>query len=838
MKILFAGMIAFTWVTVARADAVIATVPTGTNPNAIASDSVTNRVYVANYGSNNVTVINGATDSTTTVTVGTNPNAIAVNTLTNKIYVANYGSGNITVIDGTTNSTTTVTVGTNPIAIAINTITNMIYVANYGSNNVSVINGVTDSMTTVSTGTNSAPQGIAVNPVTNKIYVANVKGNNVTIINGVNSSTITIPSVADPYTIAVNTVTNKVYVNSGSYNIIVIDGATDSTTTVTVGTNPNVIAVNILTNKIYVANYSSSNVTIVDGATDSTDTVTVGTNPSAIAVNTQTNKIYVANYSNNVGVINGATNLATFVNIGTGSSTIAANTATNKIYVNSGSNTIAVIEATPIAPILISPSSGVGNQSTSLTLSWGTMTGAASYSVLVSTSSTFSTMVSSQTGMTGLSEKLSGLTYYTTFYWETNSSNIGGTSSWSSIWSFTTAAHLTIPLSNGWFMYSLNVHPTDSSSKGVFGALKGFILAMDGSDNLYWPGAALDEIGTIHTGNGYWVFDTLPTDTLNLTGGVVSIDSTPISLRDSSWSMVGYLPQVSMPITTALGSIAFQFILAIDGNNNFYWPAASLNEIGTMHPGNGYYIITNSPATLTYPAGNGPAKHLASAAGKTLLNPPAPTHYAKRSLTGNFAAFMAQHVEIGGKVVPDNCEVGAYDTKGNLVGSGTVINGMAAFAICGKDPTSKTKNGCVPSEKIAFKLWNGKTEYPLTVTRGSEPVYTARTILSATLAVPAGALISAFNLTRAYPNPFKGSVNIAFDVPTLSGVSQHAVEIDIFDMKGSLVKQLAKGIYQAGHYELPWNCIEGRDGAVGSSMYIVRMKAANFEKRLKLVRVQ
>ena len=39
---------------------------------------------------------------------------MAVNPVTNKIYVANYGSNNVTVIDGATNATTTVSAGTQP----------------------------------------------------------------------------------------------------------------------------------------------------------------------------------------------------------------------------------------------------------------------------------------------------------------------------------------------------------------------------------------------------------------------------------------------------------------------------------------------------------------------------------------------------------------------------------------------------------------------------------------------------------------------------------------------------------------------------------------------------
>ena len=47
-----------------------------------------------------MTVIDGATNNTLPVAAGTNPIAVAVNPNTNQIYVANSGSNNVTVIDG------------------------------------------------------------------------------------------------------------------------------------------------------------------------------------------------------------------------------------------------------------------------------------------------------------------------------------------------------------------------------------------------------------------------------------------------------------------------------------------------------------------------------------------------------------------------------------------------------------------------------------------------------------------------------------------------------------------------------------------------------------------
>src|SRR5207245_11177139 len=57
-----------------------------------------NKIYVANQGSANVTVIDGANNTTVTVAAWTGPGAVAVNPVTHKIYVANQSSGNVTVI--------------------------------------------------------------------------------------------------------------------------------------------------------------------------------------------------------------------------------------------------------------------------------------------------------------------------------------------------------------------------------------------------------------------------------------------------------------------------------------------------------------------------------------------------------------------------------------------------------------------------------------------------------------------------------------------------------------------------------------------------------------------
>jgi YVTN family beta-propeller protein len=79
---------------------------------------VTDKIYVANGNDGTVSVIDGATYTTSSVGAGATPSAVALNPATNKIYVANTGSNDVTVIDGATNSTATVAVGTSPKVLA------------------------------------------------------------------------------------------------------------------------------------------------------------------------------------------------------------------------------------------------------------------------------------------------------------------------------------------------------------------------------------------------------------------------------------------------------------------------------------------------------------------------------------------------------------------------------------------------------------------------------------------------------------------------------------------------------------------------------------------------
>jgi subtilisin family serine protease len=99
----------------------------------------------------------------------------------------------------------------------------------------------------------------------------------------------------------------------------------------------------------------------------------------------------------------------------------------------------------PSVPTLSSPANVATNVAIAPTLSWTAASAAGTYNLQVSTSNTFATTVINLTGLTATSRAISGLANSTTYYWRVSATNTTGTSAWSAVRSFTTAAPLAAP---------------------------------------------------------------------------------------------------------------------------------------------------------------------------------------------------------------------------------------------------------------------------------------------------------------------------------------------------------------------------------------------------------
>jgi YVTN family beta-propeller protein len=107
----------------------------------VAYDPSNGYIYVTDFYSDTVSVINGANNTViATIPVGSRPMGVAYDPSNGYIYVTNWNSGTVSVINGKTNIViANITVGQGPTGIAYDPSNGYIYVANFASGTVSII---------------------------------------------------------------------------------------------------------------------------------------------------------------------------------------------------------------------------------------------------------------------------------------------------------------------------------------------------------------------------------------------------------------------------------------------------------------------------------------------------------------------------------------------------------------------------------------------------------------------------------------------------------------------------------------------------------------------------
>ena len=284
--------------------------PDGSQPVALAVNSSTSRIYVANAGSDNVSVIDGASNTViATIPVGSAPRGIAVDAGANRVYVASSGSNEVTVIDGESNEVVvTHPAGKEPWGIAVDPNTGRVFVSNRGSGTVSVIDGRHNlRIATVAVG--DLPTAVAVNPDTGRVYVASSGSGDLGVIDGRSNLLLaTLPLAGDSsveaWDVAVDSSSNRVYVATSAAEasdadggtVLVIDGSNNSLIdSVAVPSSVEALAVDSASGRIYVGSSSDDRMWVIDARTSVvTSAVGLDAGLSAVDVDSASGRVYVA----------------------------------------------------------------------------------------------------------------------------------------------------------------------------------------------------------------------------------------------------------------------------------------------------------------------------------------------------------------------------------------------------------------------------------------------------------------------------------------------------------------------------------------------------------------
>lgn len=238
--------------------AVTAEVAVGSNPVGLVGTADATRLYVANKGSNSVSVIDTGTNTLAApdITVGAAPVFLAVNTNGTRVFAVNNG-GTVSVIDTSTNTViASPAVGAAPNFAYFDGVNNKLWVTNPGNNSVSVISVDPNSPPPSAATPIALPAGCTPNPISNflsptitvladgsRAYVAGTGCNSVIVINALsNTVTKTIPVGTAPVAVISSPDSTKIYTaNNGSGNMSIIQTSNDtvvSTLAAPAGTSP------------------------------------------------------------------------------------------------------------------------------------------------------------------------------------------------------------------------------------------------------------------------------------------------------------------------------------------------------------------------------------------------------------------------------------------------------------------------------------------------------------------------------------------------------------------------------------------------------------------------
>jgi hypothetical protein len=410
----------------------------------------------------------------------------------------------------------------------------------------------------------------------------------------------------------------------------------------------------------------------------------------------------------------------------------------------------------------------------------------------------------------------------------------------------------TLSLRGGWGMISSYVAPQSSPLDSVFGPVRGdVIIVKNGAGKTYLPSASVNTIGSWVKTEGYQL-KMAGARSLGIRGLKMVPGNNPASMP-AGWSIMAYLRDTEMPISTALSGMVSDVIIVKDQDGKTYMPSVGINSIGNMKVGQGYQIKLSNARTITYPNRMeqiiAPAKVVTGE--KTVASLIAPP-WMVTNTGASHTVVLPQSAAIdmdGTPLTAGDCVGVFYDSSGTLVCAGYEMwTGTTSIAVTsfGDDPTTPAKDGLASGELFKWKMWRhgdgmvcaAKATYLSVGGLGGivsdTSAYTTNGIsgISAlkgsTTGVAEGQVPTQFVLDQNYPNPFNPSTTIRYGLPQQSEVS-----IMVFSMLGQEVAVLVRGEQPAGYHEVRFDA-----STIPSGMYLYRIQAGAFVATRKLMLIK
>jgi hypothetical protein len=255
-----------------------------------------------------------------------------------------------------------------------------------------------------------------------------------------------------------------------------------------------------------------------------------------------------------------------------------------------------------------------------------------------------------------------------------------------------------IDVFQGWSGISAWLEPNNPGIGDMFSpVVSNLVLMYNYNGGIYYPEHNINTINNWNYHAGY-IIKVTGDISLNICGTEASDKNLNLT---AGWNIIPVLSRSDVPVEEVFGALGNNLVVAKEiAGYKLYYPAFSINSLGSLQPGKAYYVKVLAACTITFPEAGGSKASVNHDYYFEQISPWNPI--VKTPNSHLFCFDIASH-----GIFETGDLIGAFDQNGACTGMMEVLDSNSPFAVpvFANDETTESKDGLNDGEEISFRLW-------------------------------------------------------------------------------------------------------------------------------------